>query len=83
MESKVYRCGYCGSPVDALGGKLPEQIEKRVIVILETINAHHVHLEHGECCVHEWHQEKEKVQITRDMAIDAGDRSLEGQWIKW
>lgn len=23
------------------------------------------------------------VQISRDMAIDAGDRSMEGQWIQW
>jgi len=23
------------------------------------------------------------VQISRDMAIDAGDRSMEGQWIEW
>lgn len=23
------------------------------------------------------------VQVTREMAIDAGDRNLEGQWIEW
>jgi hypothetical protein len=28
-------------------------------------------------------EQRGKVQVTRDMAIDAGDRSLEGQWIEW
>jgi DNA-directed RNA polymerase subunit RPC12/RpoP len=28
-------------------------------------------------------EENRYVQITRDMAMDAGDLSLEGQWIKW
>jgi DNA-directed RNA polymerase subunit RPC12/RpoP len=28
-------------------------------------------------------EENRYVQITRDMALDAGDSSLEGQWIKW
>lgn len=35
-----------------------------------------------ECAAQE--QEGDKmVQVTREMAIDAGDRSLEGQWIRW
>lgn len=28
-------------------------------------------------------EEREIVQVTREMAIDAGDRKLEGQWIRW
>lgn len=34
----------------------------------------------------EFEQEPEPdnmVQVSRDMAIDAGDRNLEGQWIQW
>lgn len=27
--------------------------------------------------------EPEMVQVTHDMAVDAGDRSLEGQWVEW
>ncbi len=23
------------------------------------------------------------MQVTREMAIDGGDRALEGQWVKW
>ena len=41
----------------------------------------------GECYMQheEWQREQEEdwVQVTRDMAIDAYDRSLEGQWIQW
>lgn len=35
-----------------------------------------------ECQVRDAEQ-SEMRQITRDMAIDAGDPSLEGQWIEW
>lgn len=28
-------------------------------------------------------RERQFVQVTRDMAIDAGDRSLEGEWVEW
>lgn len=28
-------------------------------------------------------QERQDVQVTREMAIDAGDPSMEGAWIKW
>lgn len=40
-----------------------------------------------EDCFYEEQQEadnrRQMVQVTRDMAIDAGDRSLEGEWIEW
>jgi hypothetical protein len=28
-------------------------------------------------------REEQYYQVTREMAIGAGDRSLEGHWIKW
>lgn len=28
-------------------------------------------------------EEHPNVQVTKEMAIDAGDRRLEGQWIRW
>lgn len=28
-------------------------------------------------------EENRWVQVTREMALDAGEPSLEGQWIKW
>lgn len=31
----------------------------------------------------EMHKEEQYVQVTKDMAMDAGDRTLEGQWIRW
>lgn len=77
MESskKYYRCGYCGCPTDENGEPLsPDEIkewnEKDAILV------------HGTCCLNEIHQqERETVIVTRDMAIDAQDMSLEGQ--KW
>ena len=40
-----------------------------------------------ECSIYiqeaERESQRQMVQITRDMAIDAGDRNLEGQWVKW
>ena len=38
-------------------------------------------LVHGNCCVHEQHQQT--IIVTKDMAIDAGDLSLEGQLWRW
>jgi hypothetical protein len=71
----MYRCGYCGTPTDEHGVPLNNCSE---ISESELDNAT---LTQGECCRE---QEEEKyVIITRDMAIDAGDPSLEGQRWKW
>lgn len=38
------------------------------------------------CCNHQMHaqeQEQEMVTVTREMAMDAGDPSMEGMRIKW
>ena len=86
MNSKIYRCGWCGCPTDKEGKVLLEEKLNRVMKILHEYYPiiNHVELTQGDCC--RWEQEtsqEQMVQITRDMAIDAGDRSLEGQWIKW
>jgi hypothetical protein len=39
-------------------------------------------LVHGNCCVHEQNQ-RQTIIVTRDMAIDAGDMSLDGQEWVW
>jgi len=42
--------------------------------------------EHDWCNDCAWKEQRESeswVQITRDMALDAQDPSLEGQWTKW
>lgn len=82
MNSKIYRCGWCGCPTNENGNGLDATLQKRVISIIEKYGDGHTQKTNGYCCAYEF-AEQQKVQITRDMAIDAGDRSLEGQWIEW
>lgn len=74
-EEKSYRCGYCGHPTDKNGDPLSED----EIKIWREDDAE---LLHGNCCLHEQDQ-RHTVIVTRDMAIDAGDMSLEGQEWVW
>lgn len=86
MNSKLYRCGCCGCPTDQNGNKLIDENFKRAINIIENYNSDaHIYLIYGNCCCQndDGNQEPQMMQITRDMAIDAGDRSLEGQWTRW
>lgn len=81
MNSKIYRCGWCGHPTDSTGTQLTGEAFNKAWKIIETYgDNHHTHLEHGDCCAQE-HMEPQKMRVTRDMAIDAGDLSLEGEWI--
>lgn len=83
MNSKIYRCGYCGLPTDWNGDPvMPFDVYARIVNLIEKYGDRHTHKTYGYCCEKEAEREN-LVQITRDMAIDAGDRSLEGQWIKW
>ena len=73
---KCYRCGYCGQPT----------CERGFVLSLEYINNMNVdwdkaELTHGECCAAQQEHENQRQIVTRDMAIDAGDPSLEGQYI--
>ena len=78
METIVYRCGWCGTITDENGNPLnPEEIENLNPTEEQLNNATAVN---GYCCIH-MAQEANRMQVTRDMAIDAGDLSLEGEWI--
>ena len=70
-----YRCGYCGQPTDKDGELLDLEACK-------TWQEDKAELVHGNCCVHEQNQ-RQTIIVTRDMAIDAGDMSLEGQEWVW
>ena len=81
MNSKLYRCGWCGYPNDKDGHCLAnEGLEKAARIINNYNTKEHTHLVHGDCCPNGYGI---KVQVTRDMASAAGDPSMEGQWIPW
>lgn len=77
MNSKIYRCGYCGQPTDVIGYPLRDEAFKKCTNIIDTYGDSHTIQVHGYCCVHE-NEREEPRRITRDMAIDAGDPNLEG-----
>lgn len=83
MNSKVYRCGYCGDVTDENGIPLDGEPRQRVINLLETYGDSRTHKTHGSCCQHEWEEQRRWVQVTREMAHDAGDPNMEGAWVKW
>jgi len=78
MNSKIYRCGWCGSPTEANGYELDGEPRGKAINIIETYGDYRTHQTNGSCCPPE-HENTQRV--TRDMAIDAGDLSLEGTLI--
>lgn len=70
---KGYKCGYCGQPTTGLGR----------VLSLDEINAQSdkwtdEELVHGDCCSNQAQHEEESRIVTREMAMDAGDPSLEG-----
>lgn len=67
---KFYRCGYCGIPTDQNGKPLDADA-------LQTLETDKAVLVDGECCVAEQCQ-KQTITVTREMAIDAGDITMEG-----
>lgn len=71
-----YRCGDCGQPTDKDG--LPLDIE--VCKLLTDDNLNSAEFVHGYCCPP---QQDNYIIVTRDMAIDAGDLSLEGERWRW
>ena len=83
MNSKIYRCGWCGYPTDKEGEILRgEAFEKAKNIINAYGGKQHTHLVNGECCPNgNYPLEPNRIRVTRDMAIDAGDLSLEGQII--
>jgi len=69
---KYFRCGYCGQPINENGDPLT----------IDEINAASVdwnttELNHGNCCLQSQAEEQSRT-VTREMAMDACDPSLEG-----
>lgn len=81
MNSKIYRCGWCGTPTNLNGETLSGEAFKKAVKILENYGDNKTHKTHGDCCINEQMQASQINYVTRDMAIDAGDPSLEGQRI--
>ncbi|MCP3681573.1 MAG: hypothetical protein GY861_02690 [bacterium] len=72
---KCYRCGWCGSVTDHRG--VPYQHLWQIAIIDAVSNLEEAKQVHGECC--RWEVEASRGQVvTREMAMDAGDLSLEG-----
>lgn len=65
----LYRCGYCGRPTDSEGSPLQE--------VPQCDGWDEAWQTHGTCCVGE--NPQRQAFVSKEMAIDAGDPSLEGQ----
>jgi hypothetical protein len=76
-DIKIYRCGTCGTPTDKDGN--PLSIQEANQLTKEQLNL--AILVQGYCCIHE--EQEKYIIVTREMALDAGDPSLEGQVWRW
>jgi hypothetical protein len=83
MNSKIYRCGWCGYPTDKDGNTLHDEPFEKAKKIIDTYgDGEHTHLVNGSCCPN-GNYEPEYIRVTRDMALDAQDPSLEGELWRW
>jgi len=73
MTLKYFRCGWCGCPVDSNDTPIP------IGEIIMDVDWWKSELTHGNGCCDGPDDEYHQDIITREMAIDAGDPSLEGQ----
>ncbi len=73
-----YRCGWCGQATDKDGYVLDVDVVNNMDVDWDKAEA-----APGDCCRAEQEQGRQMIEITRDMACDAGDPSLEGQLTEW
>lgn len=71
------RCGVCGTFIAENDTDL-EDIKN--LELNKHENNKEIELTYCDSCLYE---EERYIEITREMAIDAEDRSLEGQIIKW
>ena len=78
MNSKLYRCGWCGCPTNDRGHNLHGIVFEKAVRIIKEYGDGHTHKTHGDCCDP---RNEESMRVTRDMAIDAQDPSLEGSRI--
>ena len=77
LAAGFFRCGWCGQPTNKEGQ--PLTINECKQLTDEQLNS--AELLNGDCCPPQ--QGRETIIVTRDMAIDAGDLSLEGQRWVW
>ncbi len=77
MNVRIYRCGYCGAPTTADGCVLDKSRFNRVVEIIARYGDKRTTLTMCGCYQPLDHMN----QVSREMALDAGDPSLEGQWI--
>jgi len=55
MNSKLYRCGWCGNITHSTGQMInDEKTWKRVNNLLTTYGDSHTEKTHGDCCRHEY-----------------------------
>lgn len=77
MSTYAYRCGHCGQPCDAEGVPMPAEDAPTTTGETERL--------HGQCCAYLADEEEDEVwiEVTREMAMDAGDPSMEGALWRW
>jgi len=76
----IYRCGWCGHPTTKEGRPLKTNPAK----YLERFKSRKEEHVQGDCCPNgNEDQQPQRVQITREMAMDAGMPEIEGQWTNW
>ena len=68
----AYRCGWCGMPCSSDGEPMGDDAP--------TTDGETVQVE-GECCRED--DDGELVQVSKSMAMDAGEPEMEGHWIRW
>ena len=82
---KIYRCGYCGCPVNEDGSSIREIVDGEITVeeYLEKYKDVDVEQIQGNGCCDPREDERQMVQVTGDMAIDGDCPEMEGAWIEW
>ena len=53
MNSKIYRCGWCGTPTESNGKTLEGEILDRVYSVMKKYSEVHTEATHGSCCEEE------------------------------
>ncbi len=75
LEDIKYICGWCGHPCKEDGTpweQIPDDFDP------STIDYKNIQ---GSCC--EDQEENQRIQITKEMAMDAEEPEMEGMWIDW
>jgi hypothetical protein len=79
MNTRLYRCGHCGIPTDTKGKPLEDKRFEKAVKILERYGDKRT--TPTECGCEQ--EQGSMMRVTHEMAMDAGDPRLEGQWVSW